>query len=295
MRESPGQHNDVVEILTAFVRSRVPYSRWLKQEQADTAQLTEVSPDMREGFDVQSALTALARRPRRTELVRFNLSNTNLRGAFLFEADLRSAVLDSTDLSGAFLTGADLSYASLADAKLCGAHLEKTDAEPYFIVSSNKEVSRDFTRDVVRETPRRKLAGANLANTDLANTDLSGANLIGADLSGANLIGAKLGAKLREVNLSCALLSGVDLSGMDLSGADLRNAKLNRANLSGANISNVDWSGASLDGVLLDPTTEPPDGWRRDPRLGDGLVRVDGRAGSVPSPRLRGMLRPRRR
>jgi uncharacterized protein YjbI with pentapeptide repeats len=293
MRESLTQHNDVVEILTAFVRSRSPYSRWKKQEQSDTTKSPGDAPDTREGADVQAALTALARRPHRTERRPLDLSNTDLRGALLFEANLSGAVLDCSNLSGAFLTGADLSNASLADALLSGAVLNKSNPEPYITMLSSKILSADFTQDVLRETPKKKLAGANLSGADLNNIDLSQANLIGANLSGARLIGATLsGAKLKGSNLSGAHLSSLDLSGMDLSNVNMRDAKLDRVDLSDAIITNIDedWSGADLSLATMSPGTQLPTGWRRDSRLGDRLVKVNNRDQTTPSPRRRWVL-----
>ena len=86
-----------------------------------------------------------------------------LRGAYLFRANLSRA-----DLSRADLRGADLSGADLYGANLSGAYLFMADLRGAY------------------------LSGANLSRADLSRADLSRANLSRADLSGANLFEAYL-------------------------------------------------------------------------------------------------------
>jgi uncharacterized protein YjbI with pentapeptide repeats len=93
---------------------------------------------------------------------RADLSNADLTGAHLYDANLTCADLYGADLSGAnlrdaYLYGADLAGANLRDAYLYGANLRDADLD------------------------RANLRGA----------DLSGAYLLGADLGGANLRGVR--------------------------------------------------------------------------------------------------------
>lgn len=106
----------VEEVLSAFVRRR-------------TAQRTgdKLAPD------VQSALSALGKRPETVSSRPLDLSNARLRGiewpfarlrgALLMDADLRGALLVGADLRGAWLRGADLELANLDAADLRGADL----------------------------------------------------------------------------------------------------------------------------------------------------------------------------
>ncbi|EJF9768253.1 pentapeptide repeat-containing protein [Salmonella enterica] len=87
-----------------------------------------------------------------------NLRGADLRGANLFDADLRGANLCGANLFGADLRGANLFDANLFDADLRGADLR----------------------------------GANLFDANLCGADLRGANLFDADLRGADLRGANL-------------------------------------------------------------------------------------------------------
>ena len=86
----------------------------------------------------------------------------NLRGAYLWGADLQCTDLRGASLRGAYLQGADLKGADLQDADLQSAYLQ---------------------------------------GADLWCTDLRGANLRGANLQGANLWGADLQG-VRNVTMS---------------------------------------------------------------------------------------------
>ena len=108
------------------------------------------------------------------------LSDANLSGADLSDADLRRA-----DLSGADLSDADLRRADLRRANLSGADLSDADLR------------------------RADLSGADLSDADLRRADLRRANLSDADLRRADLRRANLSdADLRRANLSDADLSG---------------------------------------------------------------------------------------
>jgi hypothetical protein len=110
-----------------------------------------------------------------------NLSRANLRGANLSAVNLRRADLSNGDLSGTNLTGADLSMAK-------------------FI------------------------------NTYLGTATLRGTNLTGADLRGANLNGADLG----ESDMRGANVNGANLGSADLSNVILGKSSFADANLTGA-------------------------------------------------------------
>lgn len=142
-----------------------------------------------------------------------SLSNADLAGLILIDADLAGA-----DLAGADLTDADLAGANLSDANLSDAILS----------------------DAI-------LFGANLAGANLTSADLIGANLIGANLAGADLFGANLaGANLVSANLSGADLAGANLAGANLSGADLSDADLSGTNLAGATLVKTKLIGSNL-------------------------------------------------
>jgi uncharacterized protein YjbI with pentapeptide repeats len=145
------------------------------------------------------------------------LSDANLSGAVLWEADLRGAHLIGADVMDANLMNADLRDADLRDADLSGARLRDADVMDANLM--NADLSGAHLREATLWTAR--LIGADLTNADLRDADLSDADLRGADLSDADL----RGADLIDANLSAAYLIGTDLRGADLYGADLPLAK----------------------------------------------------------------------
>ena len=104
------------------------------------------------------------------------LSDSNLTGANLYEANFSDA-----DLSGANLTGATLTTASFYKATLTGADLDDANLTQASIYEAN-------------------LTQASLNDADLTDADLYGSNLTDADLSGAKLTGVTL----TKVNLKGA-------------------------------------------------------------------------------------------
>lgn len=214
--DSADHHQDVVEVLVAFVRQRAPRAASLTGVAAghgadtrsgtllvasDQALPAEPAPD------VQAALTALGHRPRRLEpaamlnlrdlhlaravLTGANLTGAELDGANLTDAGFGRANLMNAVLDGANLTGAVLNWANLTDAKLDGANL--TDAV---------------------------LVGANLTGARFGRATLTRALLVGADLTDARLLRVTLtGAVLTEANLTSAWFEGTDLDGANLTDA----------------------------------------------------------------------------
>jgi hypothetical protein len=118
-----------------------------------------------------------------------DLSQVNLRNANLGRADLSQANLSRADLRNANLSRADLSQADLSRADLQGALLSGT-----------------------------RLSGSDLYGADLYGTDLYGADLSFANLREANLREASLRetnlreANLREASLGWTIIANIDLS-----------------------------------------------------------------------------------
>ena len=100
--------------------------------------------------------------------VRLDLSNADLRDANLKGANLRFADLSGADLRHANLQDANLRFADLSVADLSGANLSGT-------------ILRRADLSVA------DLSGANLIGANLRLTDLRGANLSDADLSDTDL------------------------------------------------------------------------------------------------------------
>src|SRR5215470_2877364 len=131
MRDSSYHHDDVIEVLTQFIRGRAPD---LERIRGRGRHLGPPELPREPAPDVQAALTALAHRPLRPERQRIDLHDlhltsakldgANLAGAFLGRADLTGATLVRANLTGTTLFGAALVGASLTDADLTGAYLD---------------------------------------------------------------------------------------------------------------------------------------------------------------------------
>ncbi len=188
-RESEEDHRSIMEVLTAYVRQHAPWQpedaqqvegdaaaeKKSEEDSREESETAEVPPYFRvrsaaPAADIQAIMTVIGRRTRSYGQGDFDLLDlldlheTNLWGAFLWEADL----------SGAILWGANLSHTSLREADLSGAILSEADL-------SEADLSGAI------------LWGAILSGADLSGAILSGAGLLRADLSGAkNLTQAQL-------------------------------------------------------------------------------------------------------
>lgn len=149
------------------------------------------------------------------------LDRARLARATLPEADLRNVNLDRADLHDANLSFALLSEATLLDAALDGANLYKSDLHSTSLQRAS--MKRADLREANLENSN--LTMANLAESYLISTNLSNARLKNADLSKAILTDASL----RKSDLGGALLAGAVLRGTDLTGANLQGADLRGA------------------------------------------------------------------
>jgi hypothetical protein len=200
MHDSADHHDDVIEVLTAFINNHTPRCD-RKVWHPVTGSVPDPDLPLKPAPDIQAALTALGHRPYRPERRRIEVPRLHLTGATLAYANL-----GDVDLSGATLNDALLHFADLAYATLNGAGLA-----------------------------RATLYGADLIYAQLNGADLTHARLNGADLTHADLAGANLThAQLTGTDLTGTNLDGADLADADLGGANLTNADLNGADLNGA-------------------------------------------------------------
>ena len=169
------------------------------------------------------------------------LSNANLRGADLREANLEGTGLVNADLAGADLREAKLSKADLRQANLNGADLSDTRLREAQLSGAQLSATRLSLADL----RGADLVSANLNGADLVSANLEGANLSGVNLKAAQLNGACLAwADLREANLASAVLTGADVREAKLEGADLESADLRYTNFSGADLIKANLRGA---------------------------------------------------
>jgi Pentapeptide repeats (8 copies) len=187
-RDSPSDHQTVIEVMAAFVRNRAGRPEGgdcgpRPTEEQMMAVFTNRWPEV--PVDIQAAVTVLGRRDAaRDDGTRIDLRHTCLRGVSFITLNFAGAIFQDADLSYS-----DARHANMNDANLTWASLVEVDA---FEAS---------------------FAGANFLRADLSSATLSHANLRGANLNNATLTG---------VALNSADLSGVDLSDVDLSNVGSR-------------------------------------------------------------------------
>ncbi len=130
-RDAPEYRNTAIEVLSAYIRNRVPWPETKAPASQipspATGQLDSISPQQ----DIRNALTVLRDLVKSVGKTSLDLSHSNLAGADLMEMNLVDATLAGANLRGARLNkadirGADLQGADLADAVLYGADV--TDA-----------------------------------------------------------------------------------------------------------------------------------------------------------------------
>jgi uncharacterized protein YjbI with pentapeptide repeats len=256
--ESPEEHEPIVEILTAYVRT---HARWTPagQDQASAEAASDPAvgnsaegvepPDL--PVDIQAALTVLTRRNerherrsvvtldlRQTDLRRVEASglrapNANLSGAELQFANLRGAQLRGANLEDAQLSRADLSYAQLQGARLVEARMSGT------------SLFRAHLEDAT-------LMGASLRGADLRHAFLQKAYFQAADLFMARLDDAQLqDASFRDAELQDTALVRAQLQRTSFENAQLWAAWLTGAQLQDAILINADMRGSHLNGANL--------------------------------------------
>jgi len=230
-RESKQHYWPIVEVVTAYVRTRTSLSPEEGPKFVGYLKPVKDRTHRHGSADVQAALYVLANRnhawdPGEDKFINLSstdLRNADLRGAHLEKARLRrtnltKAILRKTNFQGAKLTGATLNGAKLdpanfEEADLGGAHLEKADL-----------VGADLKQAHVDK--------ADLKRADLKRADLRSSNLERADLRGADLSEAKFGQSpandsttvLRGANLTGAI--GVDVSQLEATGVQLEGATM---------------------------------------------------------------------
>jgi uncharacterized protein YjbI with pentapeptide repeats len=147
----------------------------------------ETRPDLREAHFRKRDLV-------KVDLSRSDLTDANLRGAFLRRADLSHALLVGSDLTGAYLMGANLCDANISEAKLTGANLRG------MIAARGNFVGAD-------------LASADLSAVNVASATFARANLYRVRLRAADLTGACFrGANMWEADITDAVVANADFS-----------------------------------------------------------------------------------
>ena len=272
-KDSPKDHWQVIEVLTAFVREKAR----LKNEQKPFY-ITDHFAGMHEDFhedpygdscedysnedewdgttrnpnrnyiypcpvDIQAILTALGRRIRTHE-------NGEQHHLDLNQTDLRGIVLTG-DLTGINLQGVNLQWAELKNVEMIGANLTKANLELAKFEGANLQgVNLEDAQLQWARFMSTKFCKANLKNVDFRETTFQESDLSQADLMQSNFSGAKLCRNTRDT-LRHANLSEVDFSGVDLSEINFKNTDLKSVDFSKTNLSSANLTGANLEQSYL--------------------------------------------
>jgi uncharacterized protein YjbI with pentapeptide repeats len=220
---------------------------------------------------------------RRLDLSGEELTDANLSGADLSDADLRranlfGAKLFRTDLSGADLSDADLRRANLFGAKLFRANLTGALLTGSDMSHANLEFANLSDAVLVCNLEHAYLGGANLSRANLTGANLSRADLSSADLTGANLSRAELSYAI----LDSADLTSANLTGANLSSTSFRSAKLERASFRGTRSLADIWADVDL------ASAEDLETMRHDGPSTVGIDTLLRSGGRIPDAFLRG-------
>ncbi|GEM_PF-1964885 len=226
-KEDEKYHNIIIELLAAYVREKqmaVNEDNTKDKEENKTKDDKEEIIELR--TDIKAIITVLARRVKRDDEIKIDLTKTNFAKYNLSSMDLSSIDLSSMNLEFANLYGAHLEFADLTGADLTGAYLINAHLEFVHLINAHLEGAH--------------LHGANLHGAYLINAHLEGVLLHGAHLEGAHLHGANLEfANLEGANFHDANLEGANLYGADLEFAHLHDAHLHGANLEFADLRKI--------------------------------------------------------
>jgi hypothetical protein len=160
-KDSPRDHWQVMEVLTAFVREN---ARWEGETDENGVPVSEESDDHRVATDIQAILTVLGRRQitydpldkwinlTGTDLRYANFHNSRLGKVWLAMSHLQKAFFEGAFLEGADFSAANLEGAYLWDANLQGAkmrfcNLNEADLEGCILKNTDLAYARNITRE----------------------------------------------------------------------------------------------------------------------------------------------------
>lgn len=204
--DSDKDYWQVIEVLTAYIRERSPWSSQLAKRHRIKCQSQQIDEDREISpplpTDIQAVLTVLGRR-------RYTFKDGESLPLNLQDSDLRNANLNTSQkFQGANFTNANLQDADLENGNFQEAQFTNANLSRVWLRNANLQ-SAKLRRTVLRE--------AVLTETILKSADLWRAKLEGADLRQA---------KLQQANLQSAILSEADLTEAELQDATLAGTKL---------------------------------------------------------------------
>jgi uncharacterized protein YjbI with pentapeptide repeats len=216
-RDSPEDHPQVVEVLTAYVREHAPWP--LEPGRAAEREADSVISRL------VDALEGISYGPQ-PEIA---TEGTDPPGEAASPQEDRQRRL-ATDIQAAL--------------SVLGRRKASQDAPGTELKLAGTDLQRLELAKRRDDDPPPHLEDANLAEANLRHAHLAGTNLHNAYLAGARLEEASL----RDADLSKAVLVQAQLNNATLTGANLQGAKLPGADLSGADLQRVQLQGAAFRG-----------------------------------------------
>jgi uncharacterized protein YjbI with pentapeptide repeats len=252
--DSPPDRATIEEVLTAFVRGHAPWPPRSPGQPDKDITPADLQPLRSWAPDVQAALTVLGRRrPPTGQPQRLLLDATDLRHAYLRDADLRDAIFTGARLQGADLRNARLQHAYFRDAILQRADLSGAQLQDGLFHHAQLQKAQLW---------RAQLQGAEFLDAQLQDADLREANLQGAAFNDSLLQRAILTlAQGQHADLSAVQLQGASLWRAQLQGANLTGAQLQEADLRAAQLQEADLRGAQLERAQCNAATAWPAGF----------------------------------
>jgi uncharacterized protein YjbI with pentapeptide repeats/outer membrane protein assembly factor BamB len=174
----------------------------------------------------------------------------DLAGAYLFQADLRSA-----DLAGTNLTRASFLLTDLTGSNLSRANLLHTDLSGDTLTSANlTDVSGPNANFTMAELTGADFTGAKLPGGLISFTTDTKVNFTGAQLDHVKMYSAKI----TKSDFAGANLISADLGGASFAGDDLEKAELRNASVAGTALADADLAAVTSGGLLGIPQSLPP-------------------------------------
>ncbi len=202
-QDSIRDHIQIMEILCAYIKTNSP-----RTTVTDT--ITVISKD------IQTALNIIGWRgnghegkkrlkKEKKQNYRIDLSDCDLNGAKIYNANLHGAELHNTNIIKAEIGRTDLGWANLDHSDLRYTRFDRVDLNTARIRGTDADLSgATFTN------------GTNLKSTWFASTNLNKAIISGLDMSGAKLAGVNLtDVEIKNTNLQNTYLKDTDIGNAD--------------------------------------------------------------------------------
>ncbi|NER98911.1 MAG: pentapeptide repeat-containing protein [Symploca sp. SIO1B1] len=160
-KDSERDHWTIMEILSAFVRENAPVKKDVQEKKVEGEQQRPKPP-----ADIQAILNVIGIRDteKDPENEIIDLSNTDIAGAYLSEANLQEVFFYGANLQEAILYQTDLQRASLQETNLQGAILTEANVQGVLLDRANLE-DTDLTD--VKNLTQQQLDQSNYDSTTI--------------------------------------------------------------------------------------------------------------------------------